>query len=667
MTTISRRDFLRVSAAVSMSSIAAACVQVPATGAPEPAPQAQAATSAPPEATAVPAARQFHESPVFAKLVQEGKLPPIEERIPVNPCVHPVMESIGKYGGTIHRAFKGLSDRWGIERMQEDQQRLADFNADLSLRPSMSESWEVSSDGTTFTYHLRKGIRWSDGTPFTSEAFSWYYQHQLLNPILTPTVPTNWSTGSPKVLMQVETPDDYTVIFKFAHPNGLFTFTQRYHPHNCGHYMQQFHPDFVPVETLNKMAAEKGFANWDVLFVDQDAWYQNPAKPALTPWLASTPLSVELYEVTRNPYFWQVDPEGNQLPYVDKVTHRLFEQVDVFLLWVVGGEIDFQGRHAGVGNYTLFKENEKNGDYTVLLNNPGQDHLAISPNQTSRNPKLREFFGDKRVRLAMSYAVDRQEMNDLVYDGMAEPRQYTPIPKSPQFYPKASYAHIEFDPDKANALLDEAGFAAKDADGFRLTKDGSETLSFIIEGTWQAGSPEEDSVNLVIKHFGDVGIKCVYKYYERALYGEHYLANTNDCGWWGGNRAILPILAPVVWEGTNSYRPWCCTYGLWRSVPDNANAEKPPEGHYIWEIWRLLDACRMEPDDAKRNALWNQLMDIWVDEMPMPGYLGNFPAPVILKNGLRNFKEGYPLEEGSKDEQLQGPQQMYWDEPEKHA
>ena len=116
----------------------------------------------------------------------------------------------------------------------------------------------------------------------------------------------------------------------------------------------------------------------------------------------------------------------------------------------------------------------------------------------------------------------------------------------------------------------------------------------------------------------------------------------------------------------NSYRPWCCAYGLWRSNPSNPNAEKPPEGHYIWEIWRLLDACRMEPDDAKRNALWNQLMDLWVDEMPMPGYLGNFPAPVLLKNGLRNFKEGYPLEEGSKDEQLQGPQQMYWEEPEKH-
>jgi peptide/nickel transport system substrate-binding protein len=340
----------------------------------------------------------------------------------------------------------------------------------------------------------------------------------------------------------------------------------------------------------------------------------------------------------------------------------------VLNLWVTNGEIDFQARHISIANFTLFKEAEEAGDYRVFIGT-SSGHTALQPNHTTKNPRLREFFQKRDVRIALSIAVDRDTLNELIYDGLATPRQYSPISTSPQYYEKLSNAHLEYDPERANALLDGAGYAEKDAEGFRLWNDGSgETLSFIIEGTAQPGTADEDAVNQVIQYFAEVGVKATYRGVERALYEEHYGANEIEAAWWGGDRTVLPLVAPIIWVGTQPDRPWAVAWGFWRTAPDtNPAAEEPPADHWIRTIWDLWDQCATEPDAERRDQLFFQILDIWAEELPMIAYLGELPAPIIVKNGIRNYLEGMPIDDPTGDEHLLNTETYFWEDPENHA
>ncbi len=172
----------------------------------------------------------------------------------------------------------------------------------------------------------------------------------------------------------------------------------------------------------------------------------------------------------------------------------MFETNDVFDLRIINGEIDFQDRHVNIGNFTLYKENEEAGDYKVFLGS-ASGHTAIQLNPSTKNDRLHEFFNIRDVRIALSVAVDRESINELVWDGLMTPRQYSPLEGSAQAYPKQANAWIQYDADLANQLLDDAGYAERESDGFRLWNDGSgETLSFVIEGTAQPGTSDEDWV-----------------------------------------------------------------------------------------------------------------------------------------------------------------------------
>ncbi|MCC9076587.1 ABC transporter substrate-binding protein [Litorilinea aerophila] len=471
--------------------------------------------------------------------------------------------------------------------------------------------------------------------------------------------------------MELEVIDDYTFKCKFAHPKPLFIYSlgrltnALYAP---GHYMKQFHMELTDdKDALAAAATNAGFETWVQYYQDRNWWYLNPDKPSVGPWLAKNQLSTELFIMERNPYFFAVDADGNQLPYVDKVTHRLFETPDVFNLWIINGEIDFQARHVQLGNFTLYKENEENGDYRVLIG-VSSGHVAMQPNHTTKNPRLREFFNKREVRIALSLAVDREALNELVFDGLMKPRQYSPLPMSPQYYEKLSNAYIEYDPERANQLLDEAGYAERDSEGFRLWNDGSgEQISFIIEGTAEPGSPDEDAVQQVIRYYADVGIKASYKSVERSLYEEHWAANEIEAAWWGGDRTVVPLVAPGIFLGTITDRPWAVAWGLWRNDPTNPNAEEPPEGHWIWDIWSLWDQIAVEPDEEKRNELFRQILDIWAEELPMIGYLGEAPALVIAKNGVRNYLPGMPIDDPTGDEHFLNTETYFWEDPENHV
>ncbi|HEU5102238.1 MAG TPA: ABC transporter substrate-binding protein [Roseiflexaceae bacterium] len=687
--TISRREFLRLSATLTAGAGLAACGGEPpapvvaptaAPAAPAAAPTAAPAaapTAAPAAAaeapTAAPAAAagtgKYAEAPMLADLVGQGKLPPVDQRLPKNPVVLDGVDGVGKYGGTMRRGFNGVSDRWGPTKTQNEA--LTWYTPDLKLRANMVESWEVSDDAKQWTFKLREGMKWSDGSDFTSDDWKYWFDNVLNNDDLkkNPDIITqsDWATGNPRVFMKAEFPDKLTAIYTFEHPRPLFGYTvARGQPFAPAKFMQQFHPNFTDKAKLDADAKAAGFDAWDKYYADKNFWYMTPDRPWIGPWVSKNKLSEQLFLMERNPYFWQVDSAGNQLPYIDKVNHLLFEAPEAFNTRIIAGEVDFQARHVSIGNFTLFKENESAGDYSVVLG-VNANHIAFQPNHTAKNPKIRELFQNRDVRIALSLAINRQEINDLVYNGTATPRQYSPIKLSPQYYEKLTTAHIEYNKDKANELLDAAGYDKKGADGFRLWKDGSGPVSFIVEGTAQPGSPDEDAVQTMVKYFADVGIKATYKVDERALYTERYQANEVESAFWGGDRTVLPLVAPIIWLGTQPDRPWAVAWGLKKNNPEDANGEDPPEGHFITKIWELWDQTSAEPDEAKRNALFNQILDIWAEEVPMIGILGELPAPVIVKNGFKGYKEGFPVDDTTEDEHLLNTQTYYWDDPSKHA
>ncbi len=662
MHSFSRREFMRITGAALGGTILSSCVQPVA-----PTEPSSPGLPAEPSPTVIPEpTSRFLEAPMLADLVVSGDLPPVAERLPANPHVCPVIEMTGKYGGTIRRSFKGVSDRWGPTKIVETS--FLWYNPDLSLRACLAESWELNADATEWTFHLREGTKWSDATDFTSEDVAWYWEHHLQNEEITQSVPSSWSAGTPRVLADLSTPDAQTVVLTFVAPNPFFAYNvTRGAPFAPGHYLEQFHADFVSADDLAAAVSAAGVDTWVQLYQDRMTWYLNPEYPSLGPWLAKNTLNEELFLMERNPYFYQVDAEGQQLPYVDRIQHRLHSTADVFAMWVINGEIDFFGRHLGMGNYTLFKENEENGDYRVMLAVDSMHHL-LHLNQTTQDARAREMFNDRNVRIALSHAIDRDEINDLVFDGIAEGRQYSPVKGSPQYYPKQAFAHVEYDPDLANSLLDEAGYSERGADGHRLWKDGSgDTLTLELVTRYHTGDPVEDAVQMVIRYLDSVGLKIAHRAIERALFEERSAANDAVAHIGPAIRTFLPMNPGTEFDGRFHTRSWGCAWSLYRQDPDNPNAEAPPDGHWLWNIWALFDSIWKEADEAKRQEMFLQVLDIWAEELPTIGIIGQFPAQVIVKNGLHNYLEGYPMDGPLGDDQLLCCQTLFWDEPEKHA
>ncbi|NLS77135.1 MAG: twin-arginine translocation signal domain-containing protein [Chloroflexi bacterium] len=691
MSRLSRRDFLRTSALVAVGTAVAACAQPTAQIIEKEVPvekivketvvvekqvavekvvketvvvEKQVAVEKVVTATPIPA--KFHEAPMLAELVKAGKLPPVEDRLPENPSVCPLMEGVGKYGGTLRRGFNGVSDRVGPQKVS--QKSLVWYNADLSLRPEVAEKWEVNADGSQWTISLRKGMKWSDGHAFTSADSKWWYENVIKNKTLTAAVPTAYSTGTPKVLAEFTYPDDYTIVIKFANPNPLFAYsvlTGNY-PYVPSHYLAQFHGDLVSDKAaLDKLVKEKGFNSWDQLYTNQNTWQLNPECPTHNAWIPTTSMTEELFVMERNPYFFQVDSEGNQLPYIDKVVHRLFSSVDVFNMWIIGGEIDYQQRHVAVGNFTLLKENEAKGGYRVQINADDATH-GMALNHTCKNPLIREFFNNRDVRHAISLGIDRTQVKELVYDGMVTERQYSPPSQSPQYYEKLTTSYIEYDPKTANELLDKAGYDKKGADGIRLWKDGSGPISIIAE-TYTLGL--EDQAEIVVKNMADLGLKFTYNFVERSLGEQRGRANDVEIEYHSWSRAILPFVDPAFFLAKAQDKSWCKAWTLWFNNPTDPNAEEPPADHFLRKMWALWDQIAVIADEKKQTELLFQIFDILAEEIPMPGVIGELPAPTIVKDGLRGLDPKFvmPISNPTYHGCLIPLQSYYWDEPEKHV
>jgi peptide/nickel transport system substrate-binding protein len=364
--------------------------------------------------------KKYNESPMTAALVREGKLPPVEQRLPKNPIVVKPLEEVGVYGGTLRRAWMGPGDRWGIAKICYDANNLMRWASDSkTILPWLVEKYTVSKDGRVFTFKLREGLKWSDGHPMTTDDVIFWYEDVIGNEELTPTFPSGFvQDGVRAKFIKV---DDYTFRIEFKNPNPMFIYTfptQGWFIDNSKgsfafyapkHYLMQFHPKYTPKDKLEALAKQKGFNKWYELFQFMIDYIQNPDLPTMSPWkiLSKSP-NEPVFVMERNPYYPVVYTEGNQLPYIDRVVHYLVSDAEMINMKAVAGEIDFQARHMRLPNYTLFMQNKDKGNYRILIWRTGTGaDPAIYLNQNVKDPVKRKLFQDARFRQALSLAINR--------------------------------------------------------------------------------------------------------------------------------------------------------------------------------------------------------------------------------------------------------------------
>ncbi|MEO8392731.1 MAG: ABC transporter substrate-binding protein [Chloroflexota bacterium] len=595
----------------------------------------------------------YQEAPMLADLVASGALPPVAERIPANPRVVTPLDEIGEYGGTLRRAWKGISDRWGPTKLNEEMAIEWDIpdTETVNVVANYISGWEQNDNATEFTFTLRDGIRWSDGHLFTTDDVKFWYDEYYMGELQAQEV--TLTLGG--VQMVIEIVDPLTWKATFPKPNPLLplfiaklTLGEQGGPTMAmpKHYLSQYISHLTTDQSLIDDAMKKnGVETWQQLHGDGSivlegpilAWYKNPERPVINAWMASNEPTNDPWLATRNPYYHAVDPKGKQYPYLDGWTHAWFDDNSVFDLWVAQGLIDAQIRQVNTANFTFYKENEDAGDYKVLIWKNASTN-AFFPNISSKDAGLRALFDNARFREALSVAINRDEINDLIYTDLYTPRQASPVTGSPNFDPDFASKWIEFNPDRANQLLDEIGLTQRGDDGFRLRPDGTPLVITILFQTGFSGI--EDEVTLVEKYWEAVGLNINQELVERSLYTERVSNGDVDVGVWTADRNIIPMADPSRYTGQQSDGPWAPLYGAWWAKEPRAS-EEPPADHPIREIWRLWEATQSEPDEAKRNELFTQMLGIHKEHPYMLGTVGESPQLFIVKNNVGNIQAGH--------------------------
>jgi peptide/nickel transport system substrate-binding protein len=380
-------------------------------------------------------------------------------------------------------------------------------------------------------------------------------------------------------------------------------------------------------------------------------------RPVINAWRAINAPTEDPHIMERNPFYHAVDTEGNQLPYIDRIQHSLFDDNAVFDLWIAQGLIDLQNRHVAAANFTFYKENEEAGNYTVKLWRAASTN-AVYPNINNPNPALAALFDTAEFREALSISINREELNELVYNGLYEPRQASPVTGSPNYDPEFETRWAEYDPDRANELLDGLGLTMG-ADGFRTFADGS-PLSFRILHRELTGSPGADEIQLIEDYWKAIGLNVSQDVVERALYEERMKTGEVDIGSWGADRNSVVMADPGRYLGYTDDGPWAPNFGHWYNNTPNSTQTEPPEDHEIRQIWSLWDQAKAEPDEAKRNALFKQLLDIHKSHPYMIGTVGEAPSLFIVSNNLGNMADGLISDDTLRDYGLAIPAQFYF-------
>ncbi len=585
---------------------------------------------------------EYQEAPMLRTMVAAGELPPLKERLPQDPLVVKPTDEIGQYGGTLRRLNELGASNY---RMNFGLEWLAAYPLDMEeVYPNVLKGWKVSEDAKKFTLYLREGMRWSDGYPFTADDIMFWYEDVALNKDITLTPPARLVIGGEVGVM--EKIDDYTIEISFSESYGVFieNFARwRPDPYLPKHYLKQFHPTYTPMSEIEEVMKKGGYDTWLDLFMSKMGnwltWYALPERPVLGPWVAQNLPTEPLHIMVRNPYYWKVDTEGNQLPYIDKVTRLLVMDKEAMLLKTIAGEVDLQGTiyFGGIQNYSLIMQNREKGDYRVVETWWPQSALAaIYFNFSHEDPVLKEILNDKRFRIAMSVAMNRDEANQIFYKGLSTPSHVSVASGAPYFGERLGKNYLQYDPNLANQLLDEMGLSERDEEGYRLRPDG-ERLRMVNKVTLHYANFVE-MAELYRGYWKEIGVETVVKPMEHStLVGMWFTADYDLItagGSFGGrpmnplyrmgNQGLYGLIAPQ-WDA------WFATEG--------ELGEEPPQD--VYRMIELREKALGAADDEERIALTVEIFGIHEDNLWTVGGLNESSREkfMVVTNRMGNVPD----------------------------
>lgn len=589
---------------------------------------------------------QYGEAPMLAAMVAAGTLPPVEQRLPDEPLVVlPLSEvkRIGTYGGIL-RMSTGTGYQ---EPAQTTQSRFlsAEYEYSQNVFPHLAQSWEMKDGGATWVLHMRKGLKWSDGTPWSTDDIMFFYEDLMQNKEFQPT-PAGYmfiaSGGRPIVMERI---DELTWQLVADAPFHLKENTEGLlarSPLHPKHYLEAFHPKYQDKATLDRMVNEGGFTSWtELMWFQIDMFNQSRQvdKPVLTPWKVVQPLPAKTVIYERNPYFHHVDVAGNQLPYMDRVHMEQTADREVDKLRALAGEDDFYATQR-LEVFPLVKAAEQEGTLKVVRWPHSQMNTAdIEFNMTSSDPVLRQIFQNRDFRFGVSHALNREAMNELLYNGMLEPQQVCESVRSPYHNERLCKTAIEFDQAKANRLLDAAGLDKRDADGWRMRPDGARLeLNMITFVPWKLDQHGE----MVVDDLKNVGLFTTLRTIEWGHGQELRSANEIDVflmgyTWWGNEGAPaasdqLGIPSPVSF--------WSHLWKEWLYSNGEKGERPPPE---LMKSWNAFGVLQSTYDEEERKRQWKIITDNAADQLWVIGTLSAGGYVITHVPELRNVPTDFRM------------------------
>jgi peptide/nickel transport system substrate-binding protein len=646
---------------------------------------------------------------MLADMVKAGKLPPVDQRLPAKPYVipHPWLTP-GNYGGTLQMILAAKDD-WGTGRYIQESlyghSHLRWLKDGLEIGPGLVESWETNTDQSEWTLHFRQGLKWSDGQPFTMDDIMFWWEDEVQTPDLKEQPPDEAKSGK-GTLMKLQKVDDTTIKMVFDAPapltaDRLAMWVKR----GIGprwmdpkHYLSQFHPKYNSSVDKTK---------WVDDFILKREFSRNPDCPTLTGWMVKAYNKGQNSIWTRNPYYWAVDKNGNQLPYIDGIVQTNVQDLEVLKLRITQGKVDYvHGGHTdlGLNDISTLKQAQATSNVEVRLWDSGSGTGSMYFfNYDYIDPKIRAVFRNANFRKAMSMAVNRANIQKVVYFNTGELTAGTMSPKALEYHVEGGQAvyqqwrdsAIKYDPETAKKMLDDLGMKVG-ADGKRTLPDGTKFSLTLDYGADLASTSEHVQKNeLLAKDWQAIGIDAKLNPVTPTSKDDLWRAGKlmMNTAWEvgdGPNHLVYP-----QWVVPLEETRWAPLHGTWQTVvgtpketqetsvdpwqrqPARVNAD--PNGP-IAKLWNVYNQTKIEPDVTKRTKLVWDLIKIHISDGPFfSGTVNNTPRLVLVKQGLMNVptkddlgpKNGY---QGGfvnpwiiPSPAVYDPETYYWDKPDQHT
>jgi peptide/nickel transport system substrate-binding protein len=605
----------------------------------------------------------YSEAPMLAQKVAMGELPPIGERLPKTPFVRQVA-AIGNYGGTIYDDAESQGGRFFLDGVMVSSPQETD-NEGKIIRPHMCEKVEHNEDYSSFTFHIREGLKWSDGVELTADDVIWWWEYEQNNKELYPEGPRNtWKTGEKYAVF--EKLSKWVFRISFAGPfRPLLNMSA--HEYMCfsnffgqpAHYMKQFHIDFNP--KANELARSYGYQYWFQLYKEREEYMRPHAgKPHISPWVrVTTATTHDVYE--RNPYYSEVDQEGNQLPYADRIYISVVEDRKLRDARIATGGLSM-GKTV-LPEISIYQKNQQLGKFTIKkwkMSNSSECMFAFNLNH--KDPVLNKIYNDLRFRKAMSLSINRKKINESLFFGLAKECQATLDPEVSYFDPAWQTYFAEYDLAQANALLDEMGLKWDNKREFRLMSDGRRLRTVVI---YCIQDYPMELIELVRQDWSKTGMDTILRQSDNQFRQQRCKSGEHDCTCWNADQieeiaAYLPWVSK--WNPNNSLF-YAMDWWYWY-YSEGKDGIEPPQ---IWkDQFNTMAKWYHAKDDEEYKRYGRQVWDFFTKQLVCIGTVGYAPMPVVVKNGLKNVPDNIKMGYGTVWAKSYMVQTYFWDKPEKH-